>query len=89
MFATDIAGQGVQPIAEGQDCTTAVGSGTWTQNDVPGGQIACGISSNGSVFIAWTDDEFLTEGVVQLAGTSQADVAILYNWWLTNSNYVG
>ncbi len=87
VFATDIGNLGVAPIADGQDCTTTVGSGTWTAGGVPGGQIACGISPEGYVFIAWTDDEYLTEGIVRAPGGTQAEVASLYSWWLSNSNY--
>ncbi len=39
------------------------------------------------MFILWTDDEYLTEGIVRLPGSTQAEVATLYDWWLTNSNY--
>ncbi len=89
VFQADVSGQNLQPIPDGQDCTTAVGSGTWVRGDVPGGQIACGIADTGAVFLVWTDDEFLIEGLVQAPGTTQADVASLYQWWLQNSDYTG
>jgi hypothetical protein len=87
VFEADATTAGVAPIADGQDCSTAVGSGTWTAGGVPGGQVGCGISPEGYVFILWTDDEYLTEGIVRLPGSTQAEVATLYDWWINNSNY--
>ena len=45
--------------------------------------------AHGTVRIAWTDDEFLTEGIVVAPGSTQDDVAALYDWWRQNSAYQG
>jgi hypothetical protein len=39
--------------------------------------------------VSWTDDEFLTEGAVRSTGTTQEDVAALYDWWTQNSDFQG
>jgi len=90
VFQTDVSQEGLTefPADDTTDCSTQTGFGEWQYTDgTRGGSVACQITSDGHVFVAWTDDEFLTEGVVRSTGTSQADVSALYDWWTQNSNY--
>jgi hypothetical protein len=90
VFSTDVAGLGTPELPVDGDCATAVGSGEWTYPDGSvGGQVVCALTEDGNALIAWTDDEFLTEGVVRSPGTTQEDVATLYAWWTDNSDYQG
>ncbi|WP_369135565.1 hypothetical protein [Modestobacter sp. I12A-02662] len=90
VFATDVAGLGTPELPADGDCATAMGSGEWTYPDGSvGGQVVCAVTEDGNALIAWTDDEFLTEGVVRSPGSTQEDVAALYEWWTDNSDYQG
>jgi hypothetical protein len=88
VFADDVAGAGLEPMAEGEDCTTSQGVTTWDVGGVQGGEVACAISDNGLI-IAWTDWEFGIEGIVYASGSSQEELAELANWWISNSDYQG
>ena len=88
VFQTDVSDEGLTEFADTGDCTTGVGYGPWTYTDgTPGGQVACQITADGHVLLAWTDEEYLTEGVVRAPGTTQAEVSALYDWWTSNSDY--
>ncbi|PZA19147.1 hypothetical protein DMO24_22285 [Modestobacter versicolor] len=93
VFLNDVTTEGLTefPSTGEIDCSTATGYGPWTYTDgTPGGQVACQILAEGYVVIAWTDDDFLTEGLIRAPGTTQADVSALYEWWTSaNSEYQG
>jgi hypothetical protein len=86
VFAADIAEEGIGPMAEGADCTTAQGVTDWQVNGLTGGQVACAILE-AEVVLGWTDNDHLIEGVVRAPGSTQADLAALTEWWRTNSDY--
>ena len=72
------------------DCTTEMGYGEWTYaTGETGGLLACGLTGDGRAVVAWTDDEFLVEGVLLAPGTTQADVSALFDWWTRHSDYTG
>jgi hypothetical protein len=87
VFQSDVTSEGLTEWTGDADCSTSTGFGEWTTNGVTGGQVACAITAEGYVVIAWTDNEFLTEGVVRAPGTTQAEVTSLYDWWTANSFY--
>jgi hypothetical protein len=87
IFQSDVTTEGLTEWTGDADCSTSIGFGEWTTNGVTGGQVACAITPEGYVVIAWTDNEFLTEGVVRAPGTTQAEVTSLYEWWTANSFY--
>ncbi|GAB3363820.1 hypothetical protein [Modestobacter lapidis] len=89
VFTTDVLGSGLTEFPDGQDCSTGIGYGGWDVDGAVGGMVACTIVDDGTVSIAWTDDEFRTEGIVVAPGSAQADVAELYAWWTENSFYQG
>lgn len=89
VFAGDVERSGLTEFPDDQDCSTGTGVGAWGIEGVPRGLVACTILDDDTVSIAWTDDEFLTEGFVAAPGTTQADVAELYTWWVANSDYQG
>jgi hypothetical protein len=90
VFRSEVEGQGLTEFTDGGDCSTGTGYGEWTYSSgVTGGQVACQITGDGNVLVAWTDDEFLTEGIVVAAGNTQAEVSALYDWWTANSEYRG
>jgi hypothetical protein len=89
VFTDDVTGSGLTAFAGDQDCSTGLGYGGWNTDGVIGGMYGCAILDDGTVSIAWTDDEFLTEGIVVAPGTTQDDVAALYDWWRQNSAYQG
>jgi hypothetical protein len=89
VFTEDVTGSGLTEFADDQDCSTGLGYGGWNVDGVIGGMYGCAILDDGTVSIAWTDDEFLTEGIVVAPGTTQDDVAALYDWWRQNSAYQG
>lgn len=70
----------LEPFPGEVDCATGTGWGEWS-GDGAGGMIACGLSDQGDVAIVWTDSDFATEGIVYAPGTTQADVAALFDWW--------
>lgn len=88
VFADDVTGAGLEPMAEGEDCSTTTGVTTWDVGGVQGGEVACAITDDGLV-IAWTDWEFGVEGIVYAAGSTQEELGALSEWWLTNSDYQG
>jgi hypothetical protein len=81
VFTADVAGGGLSEFADGQDCSTGAGYTSWSTDGGPGGQVGCAILDDGSVMVAWTDEEHLIEGVVTAAGSTQADLAALFDWW--------
>jgi hypothetical protein len=87
VFQSQVTSEGLTEWTGDADCSTSTGFGEWTTNGVTGGQVACAITAEGYVVIAWTDDEFRTEGVVRAPGTTQAEIASLYDWWTANSFY--
>jgi len=89
VFESDVADQGLTELSGGDDCSTVTGYGEWQYNDgTVGGQVACQITGDGNVLITWTDNSFLTEGLIRAPGTSQDEVAVLYEWWKSvNSEY--
>ncbi|OMQ12111.1 hypothetical protein A7K94_0221640, partial [Modestobacter sp. VKM Ac-2676] len=87
VFAADVAALGLAEWGEATDCTED-GYGEWVRGETTGGLLACGLT-DGAAFIYWTDDEFLTEGVVSMPGETQGDVVALYGWWVENSDFVG
>jgi hypothetical protein len=91
VFQAEVAGQGLTEFVDGADCSTTTGYGEWTYSTtgITGGKVACQITDDGNVLIAWTDDDFLTEGIVVAPGTTQAEVSALYEWWMANSEYRG
>jgi hypothetical protein len=87
VFANDAAAQGLSRVPDGQDCSTGTGTGQWGAGD-NSGQVACAIDAqNGRVWITWTDNAALTEGIVIAAGSTQDDLAALYQWWVSNSSF--
>jgi len=90
VFASDVSDEGLTEFAGDADCSTGTGYGTWTYADgTPGGQVACQITDDGHIVVAWTDDEFLTEGAVRSPGSTQDEVGALYEWWTEHSDYQG
>ncbi|WP_222194056.1 hypothetical protein [Modestobacter italicus] len=89
VFEADTGGAGLTALTGEDDCSTTVGYGEWTIDGVTGGLVACTIVGDGTVQIAWTDDEYLTEGLVSAPGTTQEDVSALYAWWTENSFFQG
>jgi hypothetical protein len=85
VFQSDVAERGISEWSGDDDCATSVGYGEWVTGEVTGGQVACAITSDGFVVIAWTDEEYLAQGVVSAPGTTQSDVSSLYDWWTANS----
>jgi hypothetical protein len=89
-FSSDVTEGGLPEFAVEDDCSTGTGYGGWTYSGgEQGGQVACQIADDGYVVVAWTDDQYLTEGVVRAPGTTQAEVSALYDWWTANSEYQG
>lgn len=86
VFAADSSG--LEPLPEGEDCSTAQGVTTWNVDGVEGGEIACTITEDG-LLLAWTDREFGIEGIVTAPGSTQEELAALAQWWSTNSDYQG
>jgi hypothetical protein len=84
VFAEDA--EDIQPMPEGEDCSTAEGVTVWNVEGVEGGEIACTITDDGLV-IAWTDREFGIEGVVTGPGSTQEELAELADWWRGNSDF--
>lgn len=72
--------QALEPFPGTVDCVRGTGWGEWS-GDGAGGMVACGLSDQGDVALVWTDSDFRTEGVVYAPGTTQADVAALFDWW--------
>lgn len=68
------------------DCGAGPGYGDWSAEDSGDaqGQIACGVTSDGHAVLVWTDEEFLTEGLLWSDGGSQDDVDALVAWWDEN-----
>jgi hypothetical protein len=90
VFQSEVEGQGLTEFADGGDCSTGTGYGEWTYSTgATGGRVACQITGDGNVLVAWTDDGFLTEGIVMAPGNTQAEVSTLYDWWTANSEYRG
>jgi hypothetical protein len=87
VFTTDVVEEGLTEFPVDRDCSTGLGYGGWNVDGVIGGMYGCMIAGDGTVRIAWTDDEFLTEGIVVAPGSTQDDVAALYGWWRQNSAY--
>ena len=77
----------IDPMPDGDDCTTAQGVLPWnTADGDEGGDVACTVTDDG-LLIAWTDREFGIEGVVTAPGTTQEDLAALAEWWRANSDF--
>ncbi|WP_448615737.1 hypothetical protein [Modestobacter sp. URMC 112] len=89
VFSNDVDSSGLTEFTDEQDCSTSVGYGAWQTTGETGGLYGCAILDDGTVSLAWTDDRFLTEGIVSAPGTTQADVAALYAWWTEHSYYQG
>lgn len=89
VFQADTGGAGLTALTGEDDCSTSIGYGEWTIDGVTGGLVACTIVGDGTVQIAWTDDEYLTEGLVSAPGSTQDDVSALYAWWTENSFFQG
>jgi hypothetical protein len=90
VFSSDVTEEGLAEFAVEDDCSTGTGYGEWTwSGGQRGGQVACQIATDGYVVVAWTDDQYLTEGVVRAPGTTQTEVSALYDWWTANSEYQG
>jgi len=88
VFEADVSDEDLTEFGPTDDCTTGTGHGEWNYSDgTPGGRVACQITDDGHVFLAWTDDEFLTEGAVRSPGSTQEDVGALYEWWTEHSDY--
>jgi len=87
-FQSDVVAAGLTPFEGAADCTVS-GYAEWTFNatDETGGLLGCGLTPDGNAFVYWTDYEFLVQGIVTMAGTTQDDVVTLYDWWTTNSNF--
>ncbi len=72
------------PLPQGADCTTAQGVTAW-QSSSGTGAIACHVKV-GQARILWTHQAALVEGLVRSPGTSQADLARLYTWWIQHGH---
>ncbi len=86
MFRRDIEARGITAFPGEPDCATSQGFADWSGNG-SSGQLACALI-NGVPWLYWTDDVALTEGIVVGAGSTQADLGALYDWWTRNSDYV-
>ncbi|MGY2081588.1 hypothetical protein [Modestobacter sp. SYSU DS0657] len=86
VFVADVTSLGLEEWGVATDCTED-GYGEWVRGEDVGGLLACGLT-DGTAFLYWTDDEFLTEGVVSAPGETQDDVVALYEWWVENSDFV-
>ncbi|MCZ2850042.1 hypothetical protein [Modestobacter sp. VKM Ac-2978] len=90
VFAADAVELGLSEWSGDDDCSTTTGYGEWTYPDgVTGGLVACALLPDGDAVIVWTDDEYLVEGAVHAPGTTQDEVADLYEWWTVNSDFTG
>ncbi|WP_249523554.1 hypothetical protein, partial [Modestobacter marinus] len=90
VFASDVADLGLSEWSGDEDCSTTTGYGEWTYpSGVTGGLVACALLPDGDAVIVWTDDEYLVEGAVHAPGTTQDEVAALYEWWTLNSDFTG
>lgn len=78
----------VDPLPEGEDCSTAQGVTTWEVDGVEGGEIGCLITEEG-LLLAWSDREFGIQGIVTAPGSTQEELAALAGWWTTNSDFQG
>jgi hypothetical protein len=78
----------VDPMPEGEDCSTAQGVTTWEVGGVEGGEIGCIITESG-LLLAWSDRAFGIEGIVTAPGSTQEELAALAAWWTTNSDFQG
>jgi hypothetical protein len=78
----------VDPMPEGEDCSTAQGVTTWEVGGVEGGEIGCIITESG-LLLAWSDRAFGIEGIVTGPGSTQEELAALADWWTTNSDFQG
>jgi hypothetical protein len=75
-------------FADGAGCSTATGYGPWSHPDrTRGGQLACQVTGEGDVLLAWTDDAFLTEGTIRVPGNSQAEMTALHDWWTSHRDF--
>lgn len=86
MFSRDVEGRGFPEFPGEPDCIGSQGVGEWSGAG-SSGQLACALI-DGRPWLYWTDDVALTEGIVVGEGSTQADLAALYEWWTTNSDYV-
>ena len=88
VFESQAAERGTSPFPDGMDCSTANGYGQWSHPDrTRGGQLACQVTGEGDVLLAWTDDAFLTEGTVRAPGDSRAEMSALYDWWTSHRDF--
>ena len=86
VFSRDVEGRGFPEFPGEPDCTGSQGIGEWSGAG-SSGRLACALI-DGRPWLYWTDDVALTEGIVVGEGGTQADLAALYEWWTTNSDYV-
>jgi hypothetical protein len=78
----------VDPMPQGETCSTAEGVTAWRAAGVEGGEVACTITDDG-LLITWTDREFGIEGAVTAPGTTQEELAVLTEWWRAKSDFRG
>ena len=86
VFAADAEHNGAGPMPEGEDCSTAQGWTSWSQEGGEGGEVACVIKDD-TLLILWTDREFAIEGAVTAPGSTQEELAELAEWWRDSSDF--
>lgn len=81
VFLDDVARVDLEEQPAGTSCPATQGHGTWEEEGVGSGRIACYVDRENDAVLIWTEDEDSVEAVVRIRNGGTQGLTALTDWW--------
>ncbi|WP_409329006.1 serine/threonine-protein kinase [Trujillonella humicola] len=81
VFLDDVARVDLEEQPAGTSCPATQGHGTWEDEGIGSGRIACYVDRRNDAVLIWTEDEDAVEAVVRIPGGGTQGLTALTDWW--------
>ncbi len=81
VFLDDVARVELAEQPAGTSCPATQGHGTWDEDGVGSGRIACYVDRDDDAVLIWTEDEDAVEAVVRIRNGGTEGLTALTEWW--------
>ncbi|SEO58318.1 serine/threonine-protein kinase [Trujillonella endophytica] len=80
-FLDDVARVELEEQPSGTSCPATQGHGTWEDEGVGSGRVACYVNRDNDAVLIWTEAEDAVEAVVHIRGGGTEGLTALTEWW--------
>lgn len=81
VFLDDVARVELEEQPAGTSCPATQGHGTWVEEGIGSGRVACFVDRENDAVLMWTEAEDSVEAVVRIRNGGTQGLTVLTDWW--------